>query len=74
MPIQGFASYRDAVLDGRKHPQLFWYYKAPLPEVSEIAGYLAPYGERVDLIVDGELQERPDGPLGARGTQAKRVA
>ena len=73
-PYKGFASYRDVILDGRKHPNLFWYYKAPLPEVSEIAGYLAPYGERVDLIVDGELQERPDGPLGARGTRDKRVA
>ena len=32
--------------------------------VSNVKGHLAPYGERVDLIVDGELQERPAGPLG----------
>jgi hypothetical protein len=33
-------------------------------EVSEIKGYLAPYNERVDLIVDGRRQERLAGPLG----------
>ena len=66
-PYKGFASYRDVVLDGHRHPGLFWYYQAPFREVSEIKGYLAPYNERVDLIVDGHPQERPAGPLGPRG-------
>ena len=65
-PYKGYASYRDVVLDSRRHPNLFWYYAAPFAEVSEIKGYLAPYNERVDLIVDGEPQERPAGPLTAR--------
>ena len=72
-PYKGFASYRDALLDGRRHPNLFWSYKAPFSEVSEIEGYLAPYTERADLTVDGELQERPAGP-GRRARSAKRAA
>jgi uncharacterized protein (DUF427 family) len=63
-PYKGFASYRDAVLDGRRHPSLFWYYQDPFSEVSKVKGRLAPYNERVELTVDGELQERPAGPLG----------
>jgi uncharacterized protein (DUF427 family) len=73
-PYKGFASYRDVVLDGRRHANLFWYYEAPFREVSAIEGYLAPYTERVDLMVDGELQERPAGPLARRGESEKRPA
>jgi uncharacterized protein (DUF427 family) len=58
-PYKGFASYRDVVIRGRRHPSLLWYYEHPFREVSAIKGYLAPYSERVDLIVDHELQERP---------------
>jgi uncharacterized protein (DUF427 family) len=64
-PYKGFASYWHVVLDGQRHPNLFWFYSDPLPEVADIAGYLAPYNERVDLIVDGEPQARPAGPLRA---------
>ena|SRR5947209_8700684 len=62
-PYKGLASYRDLVVDGHRHPGLFWFYPEPFPEVSEVEGYLAPYNERVDVIVDGESQERPSGPL-----------
>lgn len=73
-PYKGFASYRDVVLPDRRHPNLFWFYENPLGEVSNIKGYLAPYNERVDLILDGELQERPPGPLGGRSGSTKRAA
>jgi uncharacterized protein (DUF427 family) len=73
-PYKGFASYRDVVLEGRRHPNLFWYYKAPFGEVSAIQGYLAPYSERVDLTVDGELQDRPAGPLARRAKPSKQAA
>jgi uncharacterized protein (DUF427 family) len=73
-PYKGFASYHDVVIDGRWHRNLFWHYKAPFEEVSEIRGYLAPYGERVDLIVDGQPQERPAGPLGPRAARQKHAA
>jgi uncharacterized protein (DUF427 family) len=73
-PYKGFASYRDVVLEGRRHPNLFWYYESPFREAAEIKGYLAPYSERVDLIVDGQLQDRPAGPLGRSAASAKRAA
>jgi uncharacterized protein (DUF427 family) len=73
-PYKGFASYHDVTTDGRRHPGLFWYYRAPFHEVSQIKGHLAPYNERVDLIVDGQLQERPAGPLGRGGEEPKRAA
>ena len=62
------------VLDGRRYPGLFWSYQAPFREVSQVKGYLAPYNERVDLIVDGHSQDRPAGPLGPRGEPGMRAA
>jgi uncharacterized protein (DUF427 family) len=73
-PYKGVASYRDVVIDGHRHPNLFWYYQSPLREAAAVAGYLAPYGERVDITVDGELQERPAGPLGRKARPEKRAA
>lgn len=73
-PYKGFASYRDVVLGERRHPNLFWYYEAPLREVQAIKGYLAPYNERVDLIVDGEAQARPAGPLTRRADSARAAS
>ena len=63
-PYKGFASYRDVLLDGRRHRGLFWSHQTPFREVTAVKRYLAPYNERVDLIVDGHPQERPAGPLG----------
>jgi uncharacterized protein (DUF427 family) len=71
-PYKGFASYRNVVVDGRRHPNLFWYYQAPVNEVAKIEGHLAPYNERVDLIVDSERQERPARPLGRRAGNGTR--
>jgi uncharacterized protein (DUF427 family) len=36
-----------------------WSYAAPLPESQKIAGLIAFYNEKVDLFIDGVLQERP---------------
>jgi uncharacterized protein (DUF427 family) len=36
-----------------------WYYTQPRREAARIAGHVAFFNERVDLEVDGELQERP---------------
>ena len=73
-PYKGFASYRDVILDDRRHPNLFWSYQRPLREASEVKGYLAPYSERVDLFVDGELQDRPESPLRRRSERSQRAA
>jgi uncharacterized protein (DUF427 family) len=38
---------------------LAWWYRAPFPEAQKIAGLVAFYNEKVDIYVDGVLQERP---------------
>ena len=70
-PYKGFASYRDVILEERRHPSLFWSYERPLREASEVKSYLAPYSERVDLTVDGERQGRPGSPLSRRGERSR---
>ncbi len=45
--------------DGELREDLAWSYRAPLPESQKIAGLIAFYNEKLDLEVDGVLQERP---------------
>jgi uncharacterized protein (DUF427 family) len=58
-PYKGTAGYWSVEIDGRTHDDLVWIYRSPLPESQKIAGLAAVYNERVDLYVDGVLQERP---------------
>jgi len=46
-------------VNGTLHEDAVWTYRTPLPEAAKIAGLAAFYNERVDLIVDRTLQERP---------------
>ena len=62
-PYKGRAETFSVRAGGRLHPDLAWSYPAPLPESQKIAGLIAFYNERVDLFVDGELEERPDTPF-----------
>jgi uncharacterized protein (DUF427 family) len=57
-PYKGVARYY-SVPGG---PDMVWYYADPLPEALPIAGLLCFFNERVDLELDGELQERPARP------------
>jgi uncharacterized protein (DUF427 family) len=45
--------------DGTVHEDLAWSYRTPLPESRQVAGLIAFYDEKVDVHVDGVLQERP---------------
>jgi len=58
-PYKGTAEYWSIDVDGRTHPDLAWSYKAPFAESQKIAGLIAFYNEKVDLIVDGERLDRP---------------
>jgi uncharacterized protein (DUF427 family) len=60
-PYKGQASYYSVACQGGK--DLVWCYAEPLPEATPIRGLLCFYNEKVDLELDGELQERPP-PLG----------
>jgi uncharacterized protein (DUF427 family) len=59
-PYKGTASYYSVALPDGK--DLVWYYDKPLAEVGRIKGMLCFFNERVDIELDGELQERPASP------------
>jgi uncharacterized protein (DUF427 family) len=57
-PYKGQASYWSVRAGDTVHEDLAWSYRAPLPESQKVAGLIAFYDEKVDLYVDGVLQER----------------
>ncbi len=61
-PYKGVASYYSAEVGDRVHEDIVWTYPFPIPECPKVEGLLAFWNERVDLYVDGELQERPESP------------
>jgi uncharacterized protein (DUF427 family) len=48
-------------------PDVAWGYREPLRDSAEVAGRIAFFNERVDIFVDGELQERPITPWSRPG-------
>lgn len=66
-PYKGTASYHSVKLSGGgEGTDLVWYYDAPLAEVGRIAELLCFFNEKVDIELDGELQERPESPWSRR--------
>ena len=61
-PFKGQASYWSVEVDGRTHDDLVWSYERPIPEAEGITGLMCFLTERVDLTVDGEVQDRPQTP------------
>jgi uncharacterized protein (DUF427 family) len=61
-PFKGEASYWSVDAGGEVHDDLVWSYEAPIPEAEGIRGLMTFYNERVDLVVDGERQARPETP------------
>jgi uncharacterized protein (DUF427 family) len=69
-PYKGTASYFSV----SGNTDLIWYYPDPLPEVVRIQGLLCVFNEKVDIELDGELQERPETPWSkGHGAQARPV-
>jgi len=58
-PYKGRAEYWSARVGERLEENVAWSYRTPLPESIRVAGMIAFYDERVDVVVDGERQERP---------------
>ncbi|MFP3915649.1 MAG: DUF427 domain-containing protein [Actinomycetota bacterium] len=58
-PYKGTARYWSVVAGGRRHEDLVWSYPFPTHESDRIAGLICFYDEKVDVYVDGQLQERP---------------
>lgn len=59
---KGEASYWSLPSDGSTTEDIAWSYQRPLPDAVEITGMLCFFDERVDVMVDGELRERPLSP------------
>jgi uncharacterized protein (DUF427 family) len=58
-PYKGRAEWWSVRAGDTVHEDLAWSYRTPLPESQKVAGLIAFYDEKVDVYVDGELQERP---------------
>lgn len=61
-PYKGAARFFSVRRGGELHRDLAWSYPDPIPENPLIAGLIAFFNERVDLVVDGERLERPFTP------------
>lgn len=64
-PYKGEASYWSVDVGGRREEDVAWSYERPLPELAAIAGHVAFWDERVDVVLDGERRERPGGAVAA---------
>jgi len=58
-PYKGEAEWWSVRVGDQVHPDLAWSYRTPFEESLKIAGLVAFYDEKVDVYVDGVLQERP---------------
>ena len=58
-PYKGTASYWTVKTAAGEYADLAWYYPEPVDALAIIRGRIAFYNEKVDVHIDGELQERP---------------
>jgi uncharacterized protein (DUF427 family) len=58
-PYKGDAEWWSVRVGDGVREDLAWSYRMPLPESQKVAGLVAFYNEKVDIYVDGVLQERP---------------
>ena len=56
---KGFARYWSVEAGGETFADLAWSYRTPFPDNVKIAGLVAFYNEKVDLVIDGQRQQRP---------------
>ncbi|MGH9278619.1 MAG: DUF427 domain-containing protein [Acidimicrobiales bacterium] len=61
-PYKGTARYWSVHAGGEVHDDIAWSYAEPIPECPRIAGLICFFNERVDLVIDGVRQERPQSP------------
>ena len=58
-PYKGTANYWSVEAGDQVVEDLAWVYRTPVQESVRIAGLACFYNEKVDLYVDGVLEERP---------------
>ena len=62
-PYKGEASYWSIDAGGRLRKDIGWTYEQPLPDGPPVAGLVAFWDERVDVVFDGRRRARPGGPI-----------
>jgi uncharacterized protein (DUF427 family) len=63
-PYKGDAEWWSVDTGHGARTDLAWSYRRPLPESQKVAGLISFYDEKVDVYVDGVLQERPQTKFG----------
>ncbi|HUN37283.1 MAG TPA: DUF427 domain-containing protein [Trebonia sp.] len=58
-PYKGTADYWSVDTGRELHRDIVWIYRTPLPESQKVAGLACFYNEKVDIYLDGDLQQRP---------------
>lgn len=58
-PYKGRADYWSIVVNGKTYEDHVWAYPHPFPEALKAQGALAFYNEKLDIYVDGALEEKP---------------
>lgn len=58
-PYKGTAEYWHVRSGEALVEDIVWSYPTPLAESIDIAGYVSFYNEKLDIVIDGELQARP---------------
>ena len=58
-PYKGTARYWSINTTGETHHDVVWGYDSPLPESQLVTGFVAFYNEKLDIYVDGVLEDRP---------------
>jgi len=61
-PYKGKAMYWSLRIGDHEYKDVVWSYSPPLPECTRIDNLVAFYNEKVDILIDGELQARPKTP------------
>lgn len=61
-PYKGVAAYWSLDGDGDAGRDIAWSYPDPIDEQPRLANLVCFFNEKVDLVVDGEAQERPTTP------------
>jgi hypothetical protein len=58
-----------ALVGGTTHPDIAWSYDFPTRQLLPIAGLVAFYNEKVDIVLDGQRLDRPTIRSSSAGRQ-----
>jgi uncharacterized protein (DUF427 family) len=64
---KGHAEHWSVRVGGELHENVAWTYRQPRHDAAAVAGYVAFFNEQVDIVVDGQPQQRPPSPWSAPG-------